>query len=42
LFVSKGTPLSDIGDVSRFLLICLGPLVVLLPKSFKLFGFQIF
>ena len=33
---------SGIGDVSRFWLSCLCPLVSLLLKSFKLFGFPIF
>jgi hypothetical protein len=31
-----------IGDLGRFGISCLGPLVFLLPKTFKLFGFQIF
>jgi len=31
-----------IGDISRFCLFCLGPLVFLLPKNFKLFGFHLF
>jgi hypothetical protein len=38
------THLQGIGicDLSRFCLSCVGPLVFLLPKTFNLFGFQIF
>jgi len=38
------TPPSDIFDLNRFWLSCLGPLFFLLPKAntFKLFGFETF
>jgi len=38
----QGSPPSGMGDLSRFWLSCLGLFVFLLPKTFKLFGFQIF
>jgi hypothetical protein len=33
---------SDVDYISRLCLSCLGPLVFLFPKTFKLFGFPIF
>jgi hypothetical protein len=39
---TKDSSPSGIGDHSRFLLSRLVPLVLLLPNTFKLFGFPIF